>query len=133
MQYSYSMPSLKYIPDLEETTTLPPKIKEILDEQETSVQIPKYNVILFDDSEHTYDYVIEMLMNIFGYNSSTAFQMACEVDVLGRVVVFTSNKEHAEHKRDLIINYGPDWRLDTSKYSMRAAIEPADNNIDLQQ
>ena len=99
----------------------------------TQIQIPRYHVILFDDNDHSYDYVIEMLMNIFGHNNSTAFQMACEVDVLGRVVVYTSNKEHAEYKRDQIINYGPDWRLDNSKSSMRAAIEPVNTDIDLQQ
>ena len=122
-----------YIPELEDVTTLPPKIQEILFEKETQVEIPKYNVILFDDSDHTYDYVIEMLMSVFGHNNSTAFQMACEVDVLGRVVVYTSNKEHAEYKRDQIINYGSDWRLDHSKHSMRAGIELAIQDIDLQQ
>jgi ATP-dependent Clp protease adaptor protein ClpS len=122
-----------YIPDMKEVTTLPPKIKEILFEKEEQVEIPRYHVILFDDSDHTYDYVIDMLMSIFGHNNSTAFQMACEVDVLGRVVVYTSNKEHAEHKRDQIINYGSDWRLDHSKHSMRAIIELANHDTDLQQ
>lgn len=118
--------------DMEEITTLPPKIKEILYEKEKRLDIPKFHVILLDDNDHTYDYVIEMLMNIFGYNSSTAFQMACEVDVLGRVVVYTSNKEHAEHKRDQIMSYGPDWRLDHSITSMQATLEPADENTDVQ-
>ncbi len=121
------------IPDMEETIMLPPKIKEILFEKEVQVEIPKYHVVLFDDSDHTYDYVIEMLMSVFGHNNSTAFQMACEVDVLGRVVVYTSNKEHAEYKRDQITNYGPDWRLDQSKHSMRATIELANQDTDLQQ
>jgi ATP-dependent Clp protease adaptor protein ClpS len=110
---------------LEDKIKLSPKIQEILTEKEISTEIPQYHVMLFDDNEHTYDYVIEMLVNIFGHNSSTAFQMACEVDILGRVVVFTTNKEHAEHKRNQILNYGPDWRLDHSKGSMKAAIIPA--------
>ncbi|KAA3611357.1 MAG: ATP-dependent Clp protease adaptor ClpS [Calditrichaeota bacterium] len=118
---------------MEDVSTLPPKVQEILYEKEVQVEIPKYHVVLFDDSDHTYDYVIEMLMAIFGHNNSTAFQMACEVDVLGKVVVYTSNKEHAEHKRDQIINYGSDWRLDHSQHSMRASIELANQDIDLQQ
>jgi ATP-dependent Clp protease adaptor protein ClpS len=122
-----------YRPDLEDISTLPPQISEILYEKELQTDIPKYHVVLFDDSDHTYDYVIEMLMAIFGHNSSTAFQMACEVDVLGRVVVYTSNKEHAEMKRDQIINYGADWRLDHSVHSMRASIEQVNQDIDLQQ
>jgi len=119
------------IPELEETA-LPPLIKEILYEQEPKLQLPKYNVILFNDDNHTYDYVIEMLMTLFGHNSSTAFQMACEVDVLGQVVVCTSNKEHAEHKRDLIINYGPDWRIDNCMFSMSAGVEPTQLDTDIQ-
>ncbi len=122
-----------YRPDLEDVTTLPPKIKEILFEKELQVEIPTYNVVLFNDNDHTYDYVIEMLMSIFGHNNSTAFQMACEVDVLGRVVVYTSNKEHAEYKRDQIINYGADWRLDHCKHSMHAGIEVTSHDVDLQQ
>lgn len=122
-----------YVPELEEQSPLPPQILEILEEKEVQTEIPKFHVILFDDSTHTYDYVIEMLMEIFGYNSSTAFQMACEVDILGRVVVYTSNKEHAEYKRDQITNYGPDWRLDNSNSSMKAIIEPANSDTETQQ
>lgn len=121
------------IPDIDEATNLPPKIKEILYEKEVRLEIPKYHVVLLDDAEHTYDYVIEMLMSIFGHNNSTAFQMACEVDILGRVVVYTSNREHAEYKRDQIINYGPDWRIDSCKNSMQAKIELANQDTDLQQ
>ena len=119
--------------DIDETVALPPKIKEILFEKETHLDIPKCHVVLLDDNDHSYDYVIEMLMKIFGYNSTTAFQMACEVDVLGRVVVYTSNKEHAEYKRDQIMSYGPDWRIDHSITSMSATIELADTNTDTQQ
>lgn len=121
-----------YVPDMEDVATLPPKIQEILYEKEVQLEIPKYHIVLFNDDDHTYDYVIDMLMSIFGHNNSTAFQMACEVDVLGRVVVYTSNKEHTEYKRDQIINHGPDWRLDQSKNSMRACIELANQDNDLQ-
>ena len=123
----------KYIPDIDEQTPLPPKIQEILYEKEVQSEIPKFHVVLYDDHTHTYDYVIEMLMEIFGYSNSTAFQMACEVDILGRVIVHTSNREHAEYKRDQIVNYGPDWRLDNSKSSMKASLEPANTDIDTQQ
>lgn len=123
---------LDYAGETEEITTLPPVIKEILFEQELQLDIPKFHVILYDDKDHTYDYVIEMLMNVFGYSSSVAFQMACEVDVLGRVIVYTGNKEYAEHKRDMIINYGPDWRIDTCYTSMNAQVVLAQNDVDLQ-
>jgi ATP-dependent Clp protease adaptor protein ClpS len=121
-----------FTPDIDENIPLPPKVKEILEEKEVQTDIPRFHVVLFDDADHTYDYVIEMLMDLFGYGNSVAFQMACEVDILGKVIVHTSNREHAEYKRDQIINYGPDWRLDHSKSSMRATIIPAKSDITTQ-
>lgn len=87
---------------------------------------PQYNVVLLDDNDHTYDYVIEMLMNIFGHGRARAFEMACTVDLMGRVVVFTSTKKVAEEKQNQILSYGPDWRLSRSNGSMKAIIEPAE-------
>lgn len=117
----------------DDKSSLPPQIEKILNEKEVTSEIPQYHVILFDDNQHTYDYVIEMLMNLFGHSSSLAFQMACEVDVLGRVIVLTTNHEHAEHKKNQIINYGADWRLDHSTGSMRATIIQATQNTDTLQ
>ncbi|NIP30553.1 MAG: ATP-dependent Clp protease adaptor ClpS [Candidatus Dadabacteria bacterium] len=84
-----------------------------------------YNVVLLDDDDHTYDYVIEMLMNIFGHSAQQSYVMACEVDFKGRVIVYTAAKEDAEAKKDEILNFGPDYRLLRSKGSMHAIIEPA--------
>ena len=92
--------------------------------KEATQLIPKYNVVLLDDDDHTYDYVIEMLMKIFGHNASTAYKMACAVDAVGRVVVDTTHKERAELKRDQIHAFGADWRLERSVGSMSAEIEP---------
>ena len=86
---------------------------------------PLWHVVLLDDDDHTYDYVIEMLGKIFGYSRETAFKMACEVDTTGRVVVDTTSLERAELKRDQIHAYGADWRLERSAGSMSATIEPA--------
>jgi len=86
---------------------------------------PPYHVILLDDNDHTYDYVIEMLQKLFGHSKERAFQMAKEVDTTGRVIVDTTTLERAELKRDQIHAYGPDWRLERSKGSMSAKIEPA--------
>jgi ATP-dependent Clp protease adaptor protein ClpS len=83
-------------------------------------------VILLDDDDHTYDYVVEMLMKLFGHSEETAYKMAKEVDETGRVVVETTVLERAEFKRDQIHSYGRDWRLERSAGSMSAEIEPAD-------
>ncbi len=95
-------------------------------EEEIVKLIPLYHVILLDDNEHTYDYVIEMLMDLFGHSSETAFQMACEVDTRKRVIVNTTYKERAELKQQQIESYGTDWRMPDCKGSMSAVMEKAD-------
>ena len=86
---------------------------------------PLWHVVLLDDNDHTYDYVIEMLGKLFNHDHDTAYRMACEVDREGRVIVETTVLERAELKRDQIHAYGADWRLERSKGSMSAVIEPA--------
>ena len=86
---------------------------------------PLWNVILLNDDEHTFDYVIEMLGSIFGHPPDLAFKMAQEVDANGRVIVATVHKELAELRQEQIQEYGPDPDLPESLTSMRADIEPA--------
>ena len=81
---------------------------------------------ILDDDAHTYDYVIEMLMDVFNHSAETAYKMACEVDAAGRVIVNTTHKDRAELKRDQIHSYGADWRMKISQGSMSATIEPAE-------
>lgn len=90
------------------------------------LHIPRYHVILHDDNDHTYDYVIEMLMQVFRYRREKAFGMACDVDGRGRVIVDTTTQERAELKRDQIHAYGADWRIPHCQGSMSATLEPAE-------
>jgi len=87
---------------------------------------PLYRVVLLDDDDHTYDYVIEMLQKIFVFTVQEAYQRAVEVDMRGRTVLITCELGEAEYARDQVQNYGPDWRLDRSKGSMTAIIEPVE-------
>lgn len=87
---------------------------------------PRWNVVLLNDDDHTYDYVIEMLMKLFGHSVETAFGMANEVDSADRVIVDTTTRERAELKQEQIHAYGPDWRLPRCQGSMSAVIEPTE-------
>jgi ATP-dependent Clp protease adaptor protein ClpS len=95
-------------------------------EDETSDQLqPLYHVILLNDEDHTYDYVVEMLVKIFGMTESRGFSHAVEVDTRGTTILITCELEKAELKRDQVHAYGPDWRLPRSLGSMAAVVEPA--------
>ena len=86
---------------------------------------PLYRVVLLDDDDHTYDYVIEMLQKIFIFTAEQALNHAQEVDSTGRTVLITCELPEAEFARDQVHSYGRDWRLPRSKGSMSAIVEPA--------
>jgi ATP-dependent Clp protease adaptor protein ClpS len=93
--------------------------------QEQERLTPLYHVVLLDDDEHTYDYVIEMLGRLFLMSQSEAFRHAVEVDTTGRTIVITCELPQAEFARDQVHAYGPDWRMPNCKGSMSAVLEPA--------
>ena len=106
---------------MSDTTTLPEeKTKEKTKRQ------PPYHVILLNDDDHTYQYVIHMLQSLFGHPPEKGFKMAQEVDTKGRVVVDTTSLERAELKRDQIHAFGADPLIPRCKGSMSAEIEPAE-------
>jgi ATP-dependent Clp protease adaptor protein ClpS len=86
---------------------------------------PQYHVVLLDDNDHTYEYVIGMLRKLFGLPPERAFVLAAEVDTKGRVILDTTTLERAELKRDQIHCFGRDWRIPRCQGSMTAVIEPA--------
>ena len=88
-------------------------------------KLPPYNVVLLDDDDHSYEYVILMLKKVFGHSVNKAYEMAVEVDTAGRVVVLTTHLEEAELKRDQIQAFGPDPLIPRCKGSMSATVEPA--------
>lgn len=85
---------------------------------------PRYNVILWDDQDHSYEYVVGMMQKLFGHPMEKGFQIALEVDTRGRAIVLTTTKEHAELKRDQIHAFGKDPLSADCQGSMSATIEP---------
>ena len=85
---------------------------------------PRYHVILWDDDDHTYDYVVRMMQELFGHAPQDGFEIARHVDRSGRAVCLTTTMEHAELKRDQIHAYGRDSLIRRCKGSMTATIEP---------
>src|SRR5215472_16716333 len=86
---------------------------------------PPYNVILLNDDDHSFEYVIGMLQQLFGYPPEKGYLMAWEVHTQGKVIVLTTTLELAELKRDQIHAFGPDPLIPRCKGSMSAIIEPA--------
>ena len=102
-----------------------PGVAPDTDVRQRNRTVPQYRVVLLDDNDHTYDYVIEMLQKIFIFSLDQAYRHAEEVDRVGRTVLITCELREAEFARDQIHAYGPDWRLPRSQGSMSAVVEPA--------
>jgi ATP-dependent Clp protease adaptor protein ClpS len=102
-----------------------PAMPKTRPEEKTRRQ-PPYHVVLLDDDYHTFQYVIAMLQQLFGYPMEKGYQMALEVHTTGRCIVLTTTKEHAELKRDQIHAFGADpLSSKECQGSMSAVIEPA--------
>jgi Zn-dependent protease/ATP-dependent Clp protease adapter protein ClpS/predicted RNA-binding Zn-ribbon protein involved in translation (DUF1610 family) len=84
------------------------------------------HVVLINDPDHTYDYVIRMLEEVFGYSPAHGARLARKVDADGRVIVATTSRHMAEDLRNRILSYGPDPLLRRSNSSMKAILRPVD-------
>ncbi len=102
-----------------------PSVTTGVETREQERLTPQYHVVLLDDDQHTYDYVIEMLEKLFLFSRTEAFQHAVEVDRTGRTIVITCELPQAEFARDQIHAYGADWRMPNCKGSMSAVLEAA--------
>jgi ATP-dependent Clp protease adaptor protein ClpS len=97
---------------------------EVANETRTR-RLPPYNVVILNDEEHTFEYVIELLIRLFAHTVPRAKELTWEIHSRGRAIVYTTHKEKAELKRDQVLAYGADPRSMHSKGPLRCYIEPA--------
>lgn len=75
---------------------------------------PPYAVVVLNDDDHTFDYVIVTFQKVFGYDLEKCFKLAKTIHEKGRAVVWVGSLEVAELKREQIMSAGPD-RFNTRK------------------
>lgn len=85
---------------------------------------PRYNVLLWDDDDHSYEYVVLMMRQLFHHSFGKGFEIAKVVDAHGKAICMTTTRELAELKRDQIHAFGRDILIDRCAGSMSASIEP---------
>jgi ATP-dependent Clp protease adaptor protein ClpS len=104
-----------------QSTTVAAKPKPV--EKTKPKHAPKYNVLLWDDDQHSYEYVIDMMQKVFGHTAGKSLRIAFEVDHHGVAICLTTTMEHAELKCQQITSYGRDHLIATSLGSMKSTIE----------
>ena len=108
--------------DMKGAAGTPVPVKETdTDERAQRARLSK--VVLHDDDEHTYDYVVEMLVHCCSLSRESAFRCAVEVDVRGVTTVFYGTSEECGRRRDKIHAYGADPHLPRSRGSMKAEVQ----------
>ena len=94
--------------------------------QEGTTELEKrYHLVLMDDDDHSYAYVVEMLGRLFGYGKEKAFAIAAMVDSAGRAIIETSDYDRVSRDQKRIHGYGRDPRVPKCKGSMSALVEEA--------
>jgi ATP-dependent Clp protease adaptor protein ClpS len=107
------------------TTSTAPRSKTEADPSTQSRRQPPYNVVIMNDEEHTFEYVIDLLVKLFRHSLPTAEGLTWRIHSAGRAIVYTTHKEKAELKRDQVLGWGPDPRMSISKGPLGCYIEPA--------
>ena len=107
------------------STKREPKTRRKASDETKTQKQPPYNVVILNDEEHTFDYVIELLCKLFRHSLRAAQELTWRIHTAGRAVVYTTHKELAELKRDQVLSYGPDPRMNISKGPLDCYIEPA--------
>jgi ATP-dependent Clp protease adaptor protein ClpS len=113
------------IPAIMQNAVVVPTVRPLTKDDREEQHGRLFHVVLLDDDEHTYDYVVEMLQKLFLLPAHVALQHAIEVDTTGRTVVITCERPEAEFARDQIHAYGADPRMPKSKGPMSVVIIPA--------
>lgn len=86
---------------------------------------PPYAVVLFNDNDHSFQYVIETLMKVFRYDEEKSYSLTLQVHKEGKGIVWSGSREVAELKCDQIRSAGPDFHAEKKvHFPLKATIEP---------
>lgn len=88
------------------TTVAPPEVDADTDVR--TKRQPPYAVILHNDDINTFQFVVAVILKVFGYPIERCVQLVMEAHNSGRSVVWSGSLEVAELKADQIHSCGAD-------------------------
>ncbi|HEX8524166.1 MAG TPA: ATP-dependent Clp protease adaptor ClpS [Tepidisphaeraceae bacterium] len=92
-----------------ETSVAPQQRPAAAQPQNKPKRQPPYQIVVLNDEDHTFAYVIEGLVRFCGHDVEKAYELATTVHQQGRAIVWTGMLEVAELKRDQLKAMGPDF------------------------
>jgi ATP-dependent Clp protease adaptor protein ClpS len=95
-------------------------------EQTRTRRVPPYNVLIDNDDDHSFEFVVGVLRQALGHSLERAHQLTMLAHTSGRAVVWTGPKEVAELKAEQIQTFHETRDTDQAKLGpLSCAIEPA--------
>lgn len=87
--------------------------------------LPPHAVVVLNDEEHSFDYVIETFQKVFGYSLEKCYLLALAIHTEGRGIVWSGSKEVAELKRVQVRSAGPDiYATKRVDWPLGVSVEP---------
>jgi ATP-dependent Clp protease adaptor protein ClpS len=95
-------------------------------EETKTHQVPPYNLILENDDDHSFEFVMGVLIKALGYTVERSFELTRQAHQQGRAVVWTGPKEVAELKLEQVLTFHEIRESDGRKLGpVGCVIEPA--------
>jgi ATP-dependent Clp protease adapter protein ClpS len=72
----------------------------------------EYDLVLLRDGRHSFEYVIAVLRDVFGFSWEEGLELTLDMHLRGLSTVFTGSWKQVQRKRADVIAFGPDaWSL----------------------
>lgn len=84
------------------------ELLEQTDTDTTTRYAPKYSLLLLNDEDHSFPYVIELLMKVFHMDETKAKQITQHIHEQGEAIVYTNALEYVELKQEQVNTFGTD-------------------------
>src|SRR5262245_4475911 len=99
--------------------------KSRIKEKSHTRRVPPYNVILENDDDHSFEFVVEVLCKALGISQAQSYQFTLQAHHNGRAIVWTGPKEVAELKVEQIRTFHEVRAEGQSFGPLSCCIEPA--------
>jgi len=104
-----------------------PELEEAEETEQRPRLSPRHVIVVFNDNDHTFEYVIELFLKVFRYPLDKCKALATRIHQEGRTIVWSGTKELGELKIEQLRNGGPDlWAETRVDYPIICELQPVD-------
>lgn len=87
--------------------------------------LKQWHVILLNTDDHTFEFVVALIMTVFSKNYDEAFALTMKIHKEGQCIATTTHKERAELYKETVEAFGADELMKKNPRPLPCVIEPA--------